>query len=286
VILIKRAADKNGRIHEPNTKVDESLFTQRQLKRMESAGFIYIDDRVIPLEPFKGRIKIGIITGVWKRPEVFEMFAKGVKEIEHTKGIDIVCIVAGSEGEQSKSMVEKHGFTYIEVPNQPLSHKMNLTALEAKEQGCTHVMCVGSDDIITNPLLKEYIKQIRKGYDFIGVLDFYFYDLVSKSALYWGGYRDERKGHTCGAGRCISARLMDEWDWLPWAVQHSDFLDNTMEARIKRMPFHTHTFSVKEHGLFGLDIKSSTNMTPFALWDNTSYIDAQIIKEQFPYLFD
>lgn len=276
--------DKFGGLHFTGEDVDPKLFTERHLQRLLNNGGVVIDDRVIPLIPFDGRIKLGIITGVWKRPEVFEMFANGVKELQSINGVDIVCIVSGSEGKRSKAMVEKHGFTYIEVPNEPLSHKMNVTALEAKEQGCTHVLCVGSDDIITKPLLKEYIKHIRTGYDFVGVLDFYFYDLVSKKSMYWGGYRDKRRGHTCGAGRLISARLMDDWDWLPWVSKDSKYLDNTMQNRLMHTPFHVKTFSLKDKGLFGLDIKSSTNMTPFERWDNAKFIDSAIIEKQFAYL--
>lgn len=285
MIALKTVYDKFGNLHRKGSRIDVDSFNYRHFERMLSNGSIENDDRVIPLEPFKGHIKIGIITGVWKRPDIFELFAKGVKDLQSIKGIDVVCIVSGSEGKRSKSMVEKHGFTYIETPNEPLSHKMNLTALEAKEQGCTHVLCVGSDDIITKPLLKEYIKHIRTGYDFIGVLDFYFYDTVSKKAMYWGGYRDGRKGHTCGAGRLISARLMNDWDWLPWVVQDSLYLDNTMQNRLKNTPFHTKTFSLKDEGLFGLDIKSSTNMTPFEKWDNASFIDSLVIEKQFAHLF-
>jgi len=222
-------------------------------------------------------MKITFVTGVWKRPEVFEMFAQGVQNL----GVDVDVIIAGSEGNTSRSMVEAYGFDYIEIANTPLATKMNATTLAAK--GSDYVVCMGSDDIISPELIQEYVKYMKQGYDFIGVKDFYFWDTVSKRAIYWGGYRERyRKGVTAGAARCISARLMDEWDWMPWKVEHSKYLDNSMEGRItgKRK-----VLSLKELGLYALDIKSSENMTPFALWDNTEYIDERIIKKQFPYLF-
>lgn len=222
-------------------------------------------------------MNITVVTGVWKRPEVFEMFAKGIKNL----GVDVRVIVAGSEGDRSRNMVEAHGFDYIEIKNEPLAEKMNATTLSAK--GSDYVICMGSDDIISPELMQEYLKHMKEGYDFIGVTDFYFWDTVGQRALYWGGYRERyRKGVTAGAARCISARLMDEWNWMPWKVEHSKYLDNSMEGRITGSK---KILSLKELGLFALDIKSSTNMTPFALWDNTNYIDAQIIKDNFPYLF-
>jgi hypothetical protein len=42
---------------------------------------------------------------------------------------------------------------------------------------------------------------------------------------------------------------------------------------------------MKEKGMFALDIKSSTNMTPFKKWDNSEFIETEIIKKQFPYIF-
>jgi len=282
ITVLKPLADKRGKIHNVGDKVSEKLFTERQLIRAKKSGLLGSPVKKLPLAPFKGNIKIAIITGVWKRPEVFKMFADGIDRIGKVKGVDVVTIISGSEGQRSKKMVTNRCFEYIEVPNKPLARKMNVTASKARDMKCTHVLCVGSDDIISPKLFKEYIKQIRKGYDFIGVLDFYFYDTVSKKAMYWGGYRESfRRGHTCGAGRVISARLLKEWNWKPWNNKDSLYLDNSMQSKLQNTGCNSYTFSLKEKGLYGLDIKSSTNMTPFKKWDNTKFIDAEIIKREF-----
>ena len=225
-------------------------------------------------------MKISMVTGLWKRPDVFEMFAKGV----HNLGIEIDVIVAGSEGEQSRKMVEAHGFHYIEIPNQPLAKKMNATTLKAKELGSDYVICMGSDDIMSPELMQLYIKFMNEGYEFIGIQDMYFYDTVSRKSLYWGGYRDSKRWmHTAGAARCISSTLMDKWQWQPWKVSDSAFLDNSMQGRIMG---RQKVINIRKEGLFALDIKSSTNMTPFARWDNTRLIDTETIKKEFPYVFE
>ncbi len=235
--------------------------------------------------PFVAPIKIAICTGVWKRPEVFELFARGCDNLKSKSKIPIEIIVAGSEGVASKRMVEAKGYHYIETPNDPLATKMNLTILKAKALNATHVICVGSDDIITPGLLEKYIEFIKLGYDYIGVLDWYFYDTVTGKSLYWGGYKDERrKGHTCGAGRVLSANLLSKWGWQPWEIKDSKVLDNSMQNKLKKTAHSIKTFSLKEFNLYALDIKSSTNMTPFALWDNAIYIDSKIIKKNFYFL--
>lgn len=230
----------------------------------------------------KDNYKIAIITAVWKRPEVFELFARSIHDLEKIDNLEIVTIIAGSEGDQSRKMVEAHNFKYIEIPNEPLGNKVNAPAYQAQQEGVDYVLCVGSDDLISVPLMEFYIKTMKAGHDFIGVLDFYFYDTNSKKAAYWGGYREAyRKGHACGAGRLISARLMKAWGWLPWENKHSLMLDNSMQEKLRLTKHSEYIFSLKENNLFALDIKSSTNMTPFKLWDNTEYIDKKIIFKQF-----
>ena len=53
-------------------------------------------------------MKISIVTGVWKRPEVFEMFAQGIKNL----GVEVDVIVAGSEGKRSRDMVQARRVIY------------------------------------------------------------------------------------------------------------------------------------------------------------------------------
>ena len=232
-------------------------------------------------------MKIAIVTALWKRHEIFELFAKGIHELEKIKGIELITIVAGSERELSKNLVENHNFHYIEVPNQPLGEKVNSPLKLAKEFNVDYVLCLGSDDIIHPYLMKRFIELMKQNIDFIGVLDFYFFEVETKKAAYWGGYRDFRRiSHTCGAGRIVSKRLLDLWHWRIWENQHSHCLDNSFELKLQETPHTYFKINLKEEGLFGLDIKSSVNMTPFALWDNTNYINNNIIFDKFKYIFN
>jgi len=226
-------------------------------------------------------MKLVIITGVWQRPEVFEMFARATKKLKH-EDVEIKVVVAGSEGKKTEKAVTSHGFYYMEVPNQPLAEKMNATVEGAKQLEADYVLCVGSDDIITQELLDIYVEQMKAGVDFVGVLDWYFFDTVSKRFAYWGGYREQwRKGHTCGAGRLLSKRLLEQWGWAIWENRHSTILDTSMQQKLEKTKHKSYIFSLKEKGVLAFDIKSATNMTPFQLWDNTKYINDSTIKKQF-----
>ena len=242
-------------------------------------------DNSVYLKNKNKKIKLAIITGIWQRPEIFKYFAAGVKELEKLEDFDITTIISGSEGETSRKLVEDHGFTYIEIPNRPLAVKMNAPLKIAKELGVDYVLCMGSDDILHPNVLVEYLKYMRSDIDYIGVTDFYFYDTTTAKSAYWGGYREPyRLGHTCGAGRVLSAKLLDQWDWTIWSSKQDDMLDSSMQIKLSSTVHTSIYFSLKSKGLYGLDIKSSVNMTPFTLWDNTEFIDTDEIKNKFSYL--
>ena len=106
-------------------------------------------------------MKIAIVTAVWKRPEVFKFFARGVhKLIESFPSIQFEVIVTGSEGTQSEQMVTTEGFHYIEIPNEPLAEKHNSSLKKAKQLKPDYVLCLGSDDIISPGLFEIYLKEI------------------------------------------------------------------------------------------------------------------------------
>ncbi len=284
-IITLGVGGKGNKIFKSGQIVSETDLHQHQIQRRIDKGDIC--EVPPPSREITGKLRVAIVSAVWKRPEVFEMFAKGIQHLIKNSSIEFEVIIAGSEWDKSKTMVEKYGFTYIEIPNEPLAAKVNATTYACRNLNVDYVLCVGSDDVIHPDLMKEYEKHMRQGIDFIGVTDFYFFDTVSGKSAYWGGYREtSRKDHTCGAGRIISSRLLKLWDWMPWENKDSTVLDNSMQQKLKNTLHTIKIFSLKETGTYGLDIKSSTNMTPFKLWDNTEFINTQIIKEKFSYVWD
>lgn len=294
-LVNSKIVGRRNAVFNPGDVIQESDVPHNHLKSLLNRGFLTDVSEQQP--PITGKIKLAIVTSVWKRPEIFKMFADGVNcLLQLCPDFELSLIVSGSEWIESKSNCDRNGgyllgnglkhYQYIEIPNEPLAAKVNATTYACQNLNVHYVLCMGSDDIISPELLNHYAQYMRKGIDFIGVTDCYFYDTVSKKALYWGGYREPyRKGHTAGAFRAISARLMSKWDWMPWENKDSHVLDKSMQDKLKVTPHTIHTFAMHDHGLFALDIKSSTNMTPFKKWDNSEFIDVQIIKDQFHYLF-
>ena len=292
MIYVVKSLSLNGggnKIFRSGDEVTERDFKPGRFHTLISAGHIVIKQDAQIVEPTptdKTQFTVAISTAVWRRYDVFAMFAEGIKELQHEfPNIKFITIVAGSEGQKSKAAAELFGFQYIEIPNDPLAAKFNITTALAKKHNPDYVLCLGSDDIIHPSLMRLYVSAMQRGYDFIGIEDMYFWDTVSGKCLYWGGYRDaRRKGHTAGAGRLISSRLMSAWGWAPWEIRHSKVLDNSMQGKLSRTPHSRLSINIRAAGAFALDIKSETNMTPFERWDNSEFIDPEIIQDQFQYL--
>jgi hypothetical protein len=227
-------------------------------------------------------MKIAIITAIWQRPEVFHLYAKGIQNLKPKSELQVFTV--GSEGQKSKSLASQYGFRYIEYSNKNLSHKHNHACDQARMWKPDYCLFLGSDDIINQSTLDFLESEMAKGTDFVAFKDFYFYDLNTGKASYWGGYRDKRTGHSVGAGRLVSAKLMAKWRWKPFETRHSRVLDDSIQNRLKNERHTSTIVSLKELGLMAVDIKSSTNMTPFELWDNTQYIEPYTIINNFPWM--
>jgi hypothetical protein len=229
-------------------------------------------------------MKVAIITAIWKRPEIFRIFGQLTKDlIADVPEVEFKVFCVGSEGNISRSLAAEFGFDYIEYPNDQLGRKWNAVMGIAKNWRPDYCMMMGSDDVMDAKLFRRYIPYMRNGIDYIGVLDWYFYDTTSKTSLYWGGYRKHfNKGVTCGAGRFLSGGLLDGLRWQPWETSRNhNFLDTSMENRLATVKHSRASFIIGDLGGIGLDIKSSTNMTPFAAWDNTQVIPEHMIMDHF-----
>jgi len=217
-------------------------------------------------------MKICIITAVWKRPEVFKIFAESIKSLEG----DIVVCVAGSEGEKSRKMVEGYGFNYVEADNSPLNKKLNQASILSSDTDADYYLIMGSDDIINQPLLDKYITLAKKGIDHVYLIDCYFYDTATSSTYYWAGYKGKRGvQRALGAGRLLSRRLMEKNNWRCWNARRS--LDRGMDAalnsRMRLKDLYSMGVRLKGTDMAIMDIKSEVNITPMRVIESSKTHD-------------
>lgn len=233
-------------------------------------------------------MKVCFITAVWKRPEIFELFAKGINNLkERFPSVEIEVAVSGSEGFRSEQMVKKHGFHYVETPNQPLGAKMNKALNVGKSINADYYVLVGSDDIIHHDLFSMYIAFMKLGIEYIYLIDCYFYDNESGKSSFWGGYiKQHNRGHALGAGRVLSKSVMQRINYKCWFdVELSHVLDTAFDRIVEPVVNSRVKLSCKEDNVHILDIKSGVNMTKFEIWENTKFIDSNYIKDKFNFLW-
>jgi hypothetical protein len=205
------------------------------------------------------KIHIGIVTCMWKRHNIFCVFAEGVKRLESK--FNITTVVVGSEGKKSRELVGKYGFKYVAHPNLPLGAKFNAGLLALQETNVDYVMVMGSDDVISSSLLEKYLDPMTRGIDVIGILDMYVYYVKNKKLYYWGGYGKIRSGEPIGLARCISRKVLDNLKWKLWDDKINKSLDFSMWQKIKG--YKRQTINLNVSGTFAVDIKGAISMTSF-----------------------
>jgi hypothetical protein len=217
-------------------------------------------------------MKISIVSAIWERPELTEIFLKSLQRYEKDYGIQSA--VAGSEGVQSREMCLDYGIAYVESPNEPLSDKFNAAAQLANVCFSPDAFLVlGSDDFVDDTLIKRYLKVLEKGVDIVGIKDCYFYHTGSREAAYWCGYTNFRKGETVGMARMLSKKVFNELDGQLWPSKMNSGLDYTMMTKIKSYEgFTWRSFSIK--GMMAVDIKGQGNITRLINYDeNLTEVD-------------
>lgn len=204
----------------------------------------------------KSQSKILILTCIWKRHEIFEIFKENIKILQKKYNIDL--LVVGSEGEVSKNLCKD--FYYVESENQPLSNKWNNGIKYAKQLEWDYLLILGSDDVVND--LQFYYDNIKKGYNFIGALDCWTYNTLNDSVYYFGGYKNYRAGESVGAGRLISRTIIEQMNYSLWDNGLKRSLDFSFEKRLNDIPFVKKKLFIGKHeGIINLGIYTNENIT-------------------------
>ena len=227
-------------------------------------------------------MKIGILTAVWGRHEIFNLFANYVDRMKTIEGVEIIPVAVGSEGSVSKALCEKRGFHYIESVNDPLGVKWNNGMEYMKTFKPDYVLNMGSDDIHCNLLLEKYVQKMKEGIDFIGIIDCYFFEMTTRKLIYWKGYNNHRRGETIGMCRALSSKLLDQVGWKPWKGAGNSGLDGQMMKNISSLNYKTHNFNCLEEGIFAVDLKTNKNVTKFSAYPNTVNVNFRQMKNFIP----
>ncbi len=124
----------------------------------------------------------------------------------------------------------------MHADNEPLGAKWNAGMDSLRALDVDGVLVLGSDDLINEGLLSAWRTELKAGTPLAGLLDLFVVRRGDSRALYWPGYPEgPRFGETVGAGRLLSAELLDRVDWRPWPDEVNRRLDGAMMTRLRRV---------------------------------------------------
>jgi len=212
--------------------------------------------------------KIALITGMWRRPEltnkIFSYYNNLKKEL--SPGIELINIVAGSEGNISRNIAEKNNWVYVECKNTPLNLKFNLALQKAKEFNPDYVVVAGSDNIISKGIFTNVYAKTNA--EILGFLDAYIYSEELQQLLLWNGYTCEREGECVGGGRTYSRSVLEKLNWEIWDKSKpiNSSLDLQAYKRCCKAKIKFQTLRLRDINEFIVDIKSKENITNFAIF--------------------
>jgi hypothetical protein len=199
--------------------------------------------------------KLLIYLAIWRRPEITELCFMGLNRLRKHPAYDIDALAVISEPEMI-SLCNQYGIKWIMHENLPLGKKKNAGLLAASVYDFDYLMEIGSDDLITDSLLTQYIEYLGK-YDFFGISDAAY--IESETGICRRLITDKS---TYGAGRMISRKVLEKVAWRLWNDNLNRGLDNDSVRLIEHNGFKF--YKVPPMNAPGvIDVKSDENLWKF-----------------------
>lgn len=199
--------------------------------------------------------KILIYLAVWRRPEITELCFMGINRLRNHPSYDIDALAVISEPDMI-SLCNQYGIKWLMHENLPLGKKKNAGLVAAASYDFDYLMEIGSDDLITDDLLTQYLDYIGK-YDFFGISDAAYIESENGTCR-----RLITDKSTYGAGRMINRKVLDAMGWRLWNDNLNRGLDNDSVRSIESKGFNF--YKVPAGNAPGvIDVKSDENIWRF-----------------------
>jgi len=235
---------------------DKALVFQNDMSRN---GRVILSKVELTVKP---KIKIAVCIPIYKRHEVTEYTLNKISEIKNdiSSIIELIVIIAGSEGKKSKSIADKFNFTYIETENYPLNEKHNLLYEKAKEYNPDACIKTDSDTLLTKELFYWYYKLVNDCVDYAGVIDIYFQ--LKNKLCYFSGMNGNRSGEPHGVGRFLSKNILDKMNWRPFGDYPMNYgFDAVLTRNVNEFKPYTKTVYLYEIGANIVELKTRENLS-------------------------
>jgi len=209
------------------------------------------------------KINLMVYFAVWRRPEITELCLMGIERMRSHPAYSIQAFAVISEPEMIPLM-NQYDIKWVMHENMPLGKKKNYGLKALNHFDFDYLMEIGSDDLVTDYLLNQYLEYFGK-YDFFGISDCLYIESETGECR-----RQLTNASTYGAGRVISRKVLEMIDWTLWPDNISRGMDNASIRNIKQFGIEFH--KVKPGICPGLiDIKSPENIWKFNYFIGTEY---------------
>lgn len=210
--------------------------------------------------------RIGVVSAMWQRLELTDLVFSHIADMKTALApfMELLPVVAGSEGEESRAVAEKNGFSYIETENLPLGAKWNAALSLLRDQDVDGVVILGSDDLLNDRFFHVLKESLEEGYLLAGLDTFFVLESRSGRLMEWLGYLPPREGESIGAGRFLHRELLERLNWHLWEDGLNAGLDASMwrllraDADRRGQSFTSRTINCRKEGIVLVDVKSST----------------------------
>lgn len=201
-------------------------------------------------------MRLGICTINHGRQKILHLYLASIKRLRENVEDEIVVVVVS--GEEDKDLCGRYDVHHITRPNKPTSVKWDVGCAWLREQEVNYVMILGSDDVVSTPLMLNILHEMRNGYSVIGIKEIFFYGT-------YGRYNGLLLRFICkkisGVAKTISKEIMDKIDWKICYIERNHGMDALITKRTRP---HIKTEKIVE-GIC-VDVKSEHNMNRISLW--------------------
>ena len=213
--------------------------------------------------------KILIYLAVWRRPKITELCFAGIERLRRSFNIEALAVISE---ESMIPLCEKYGVMWVMHSNDWLGKKKNYGLQKAKEIDFDYLMEIGSDDLVLNELIEDYIENYVGKYDFFGVSDCLWVDTL------FGSARRIQSTATYGAGRMISRKALEEVGWKMWTDCINRGMDNNSIFNFQRKKIKYQRVNPIGFPCV-IDVKSDENIWKFDYFRGVEYDISNILDK-------
>ncbi len=214
-----------------------------------------------------------------EREWTWEVMKMSIERLQGIHSFEVVVVGDVSNSER---------YHKVETENHPLGAKRQKGLEYIKEIDPDYVIFSGMDHLISNDLFEAYLKLMKRGKEYIGFTDLYFFDKQTKKLYYSWGYTNNRHQEPQGTWRTLSREALEKCNWKLYDEKTIYSLDKTFTNHTKKLKLTS--FTLKKHGLVAIDIKEKDTLNTLKDIESKHEVKQEILKslseQEYNYLME